>query len=351
MAHALGTSRPLLQSWGDGCSSGPCGGARPPRPELSWGPEGWALCRCRSRSRPCGSAPRVWVLPPRPWSVWVHARGDAAAPARGPRSAPGPLLPGSLKRRRAVSRAAGAVAAPALPCPVGPGPFRPARGQRASERTPWAGPAPPAAPVCARAVSPGRWLRETGPRPVRAPSSCLRPGSTGLASPEPSHPALVPSLPAPPRHVHHWPGALPELTGTRSSLPPQRGIISPVGGAKGARTAPLQCVSVAEGHTKPVLCLDATDELLFTGSKGEWTSRRRLAQAGSPPQAGCDGEQNTAPRGLRTCLRLLSSPLPKAPVPAPSRPRVSHPVCPPRPQRITERCCGLGRTTPRGRGG
>ncbi|XP_055274917.1 kinesin-like protein KIF21B isoform X5 [Moschus berezovskii] len=46
-----------------------------------------------------------------------------------------------------------------------------------------------------------------------------------------------------------------------------RGIITPVGGAKGARTAPLQCVSMAEGHTKPVLCVDATDELLFTGSK------------------------------------------------------------------------------------
>ncbi|XP_030897574.1 kinesin-like protein KIF21B [Leptonychotes weddellii] len=46
-----------------------------------------------------------------------------------------------------------------------------------------------------------------------------------------------------------------------------RGIIIPVGGAKGARTAPLQCVSMAEGHTKPILCLDATDELLFTGSK------------------------------------------------------------------------------------
>ncbi|KAG8518022.1 Kinesin-like protein KIF21B [Galemys pyrenaicus] len=46
-----------------------------------------------------------------------------------------------------------------------------------------------------------------------------------------------------------------------------RGVITPVGGAKGARTAPLQCVSVAEGHTKPILCLDATDELLFTGSK------------------------------------------------------------------------------------
>ncbi|KAB1258820.1 Kinesin-like protein KIF21B [Camelus dromedarius] len=46
-----------------------------------------------------------------------------------------------------------------------------------------------------------------------------------------------------------------------------RGTIIPVGGAKGARTAPLQCVSMAEGHTKPILCLDATDELLFTGSK------------------------------------------------------------------------------------
>uniref|UniRef100_A0A8D1ZWL4 Kinesin motor domain-containing protein n=1 Tax=Sus scrofa TaxID=9823 RepID=A0A8D1ZWL4_PIG len=39
------------------------------------------------------------------------------------------------------------------------------------------------------------------------------------------------------------------------------------GATKGARTAPLQCVSMAEGHTKPILCLDATDELLFTGSK------------------------------------------------------------------------------------
>ncbi|XP_069094988.1 kinesin-like protein KIF21B isoform X2 [Pleurodeles waltl] len=46
-----------------------------------------------------------------------------------------------------------------------------------------------------------------------------------------------------------------------------KGVINPIGGLKGARTAPLQCVSVAEGHSKPVLCLDATDELLFTGSK------------------------------------------------------------------------------------
>ncbi|XP_069797877.1 kinesin-like protein KIF21B isoform X3 [Narcine bancroftii] len=46
-----------------------------------------------------------------------------------------------------------------------------------------------------------------------------------------------------------------------------KGVINPVGGAKGGRTAPLQCISVAEGHSKPVLCLDATDDLLFTGSK------------------------------------------------------------------------------------
>ncbi|XP_067913305.1 kinesin-like protein KIF21B isoform X1 [Heterodontus francisci] len=46
-----------------------------------------------------------------------------------------------------------------------------------------------------------------------------------------------------------------------------RGVINPVGGAKGSRTAPLQCISVAEGHSKPVLCLDATNDLLFTGSK------------------------------------------------------------------------------------
>ncbi|XP_065259472.1 kinesin-like protein KIF21B [Emys orbicularis] len=46
-----------------------------------------------------------------------------------------------------------------------------------------------------------------------------------------------------------------------------RGLINPVGGARSTRTAPLQCISVAEGHSKPVLCVDATDELLFSGSK------------------------------------------------------------------------------------
>uniref|UniRef100_A0A4W3GPV7 Kinesin family member 21B n=1 Tax=Callorhinchus milii TaxID=7868 RepID=A0A4W3GPV7_CALMI len=45
------------------------------------------------------------------------------------------------------------------------------------------------------------------------------------------------------------------------------GVINPVGNAKSSRTAPLQSISVAEGHSKPVLCLEATDDLLFTGSK------------------------------------------------------------------------------------
>lgn len=48
-----------------------------------------------------------------------------------------------------------------------------------------------------------------------------------------------------------------------------RGVINPL---KNSHEAKLQCVYVAEGHTKPVLCVDATDDLLFTGSKGGKTS-------------------------------------------------------------------------------
>ncbi|XP_029968795.1 kinesin-like protein KIF21A isoform X2 [Salarias fasciatus] len=46
-----------------------------------------------------------------------------------------------------------------------------------------------------------------------------------------------------------------------------RGVINPVAAPKNSRGAMLQCVYVAEGHTKPVLCVDATNDLLFTGSK------------------------------------------------------------------------------------
>uniref|UniRef100_G3T6Z8 Kinesin family member 21A n=1 Tax=Loxodonta africana TaxID=9785 RepID=G3T6Z8_LOXAF len=46
-----------------------------------------------------------------------------------------------------------------------------------------------------------------------------------------------------------------------------RGIINPFPASKGIRASPLQCIHIAEGHTKAVLCIDSTDDLLFTGSK------------------------------------------------------------------------------------
>lgn len=47
----------------------------------------------------------------------------------------------------------------------------------------------------------------------------------------------------------------------------QRGIINQFPSSKANRCAPLYCTHEAEGHSKAVLCLDATDDLLFTGSK------------------------------------------------------------------------------------
>ncbi|XP_041724856.2 kinesin-like protein KIF21A isoform X3 [Coregonus clupeaformis] len=47
----------------------------------------------------------------------------------------------------------------------------------------------------------------------------------------------------------------------------QRGVINPVSSPKSSHAARLQCIYVAEGHTKPVMCVDCTDDLLFTGSK------------------------------------------------------------------------------------
>lgn len=47
----------------------------------------------------------------------------------------------------------------------------------------------------------------------------------------------------------------------------KQGIINPFPACRGIRASFLQCVHVAEGHTKAVLCVDSTDDLLFTGSK------------------------------------------------------------------------------------
>ncbi|XP_004771893.1 kinesin-like protein KIF21A isoform X5 [Mustela nigripes] len=52
-----------------------------------------------------------------------------------------------------------------------------------------------------------------------------------------------------------------------TSVQQDKGIINPFPASKGIRTNPLQCLHIAEGHTKAVLCVDSTDDLLFTGSK------------------------------------------------------------------------------------
>ncbi|KAM7317519.1 hypothetical protein ACRRTK_023821 [Alexandromys fortis] len=52
-----------------------------------------------------------------------------------------------------------------------------------------------------------------------------------------------------------------------TSVQQDKGIINPFPASKGIRPSSLQCVHIAEGHTKAVLCVDSTDDLLFTGSK------------------------------------------------------------------------------------
>ncbi|CAL9696714.1 unnamed protein product [Knipowitschia caucasica] len=52
-----------------------------------------------------------------------------------------------------------------------------------------------------------------------------------------------------------------------SSKTPTMGVISSVSLGKSSRLSALQCVSVAEGHSKAVLSVDCTNELLFTGSR------------------------------------------------------------------------------------
>ncbi|XP_075713358.1 kinesin-like protein KIF21A isoform X4 [Rhinoderma darwinii] len=46
-----------------------------------------------------------------------------------------------------------------------------------------------------------------------------------------------------------------------------KGIINPFPTCKGNKSSLIQCIHIAEGHNKAVLCVDATDDLLFTGSK------------------------------------------------------------------------------------
>ncbi|KAM3609603.1 uncharacterized protein V6R79_017676 [Siganus canaliculatus] len=69
----------------------------------------------------------------------------------------------------------------------------------------------------------------------------------------------------------------------------KQGVINPVPATKSSRSAALQCVHVAEGHSKAVLCVDCTDDLLFTGSKDRtckvWnlvTGQEIMSLAGHP---------------------------------------------------------------------
>ncbi|XP_049639721.1 kinesin-like protein KIF21A isoform X4 [Suncus etruscus] len=75
--------------------------------------------------------------------------------------------------------------------------------------------------------------------------------------------------PSPPSRPCNELNVFNRLTGAQGSAttPQDKGIINPSPAARGARGVPLQCVQVAEGHTKAVLCVDSTDDLLFTGSK------------------------------------------------------------------------------------
>ncbi|XP_067349052.1 kinesin-like protein KIF21A isoform X3 [Channa argus] len=69
----------------------------------------------------------------------------------------------------------------------------------------------------------------------------------------------------------------------------KQGVINPVPSTKSSRSATLQCVHVAEGHSKAVLCVECTDDLLFTGSKDRtckvWnlvTGQEIMSLAGHP---------------------------------------------------------------------
>uniref|UniRef100_A0A671SGH1 Kinesin-like protein KIF21A n=1 Tax=Sinocyclocheilus anshuiensis TaxID=1608454 RepID=A0A671SGH1_9TELE len=89
------------------------------------------------------------------------------------------------------------------------------------------------------------------------------------APPEDFSAPLLPVVESP--EGHKEPAPVPYL-GDRdsvaftSSLASKTNVV-PAQAVRSSRAARLQCVHVAEGHTKPLLCVDSTDDLLFTGSK------------------------------------------------------------------------------------
>ncbi|XP_072309352.1 kinesin-like protein KIF21A isoform X2 [Eucyclogobius newberryi] len=104
----------------------------------------------------------------------------------------------------------------------------------------------------------------------RSPMTRRRGQEKGSAAPPPAAP---PSTAPPPAAQHNAAdgktksGDYKALLDESPVFEGNRGVINPFTSPKMHRGAKLQCVHVAEGHTKPVLCVDATDDLLFTGSK------------------------------------------------------------------------------------
>uniref|UniRef100_A0A7N8X9Y3 Kinesin family member 21A n=1 Tax=Mastacembelus armatus TaxID=205130 RepID=A0A7N8X9Y3_9TELE len=97
------------------------------------------------------------------------------------------------------------------------------------------------------------------------------------------HPLLSPPLPSPPTHPSN------HITMFNGMVVNLVGVINPVPSTKSSRSATLQCVHVAEGHSKAVLCVECTDDLLFTGSKDRtckvWnlvTGQEIMSLAGHP---------------------------------------------------------------------
>ncbi|XP_026558617.1 kinesin-like protein KIF21A isoform X3 [Pseudonaja textilis] len=74
--------------------------------------------------------------------------------------------------------------------------------------------------------------------------------------------------PSPPSRPRNEMNVFNRLTVSQGSPSVQKdkGIINPVS-PKYVRPSPVQCIYIAEGHMKAVLCVDSTDDLLFTGSK------------------------------------------------------------------------------------
>uniref|UniRef100_A0A8D2Q2K1 Kinesin family member 21A n=1 Tax=Varanus komodoensis TaxID=61221 RepID=A0A8D2Q2K1_VARKO len=112
-------------------------------------------------------------------------------------------------------------------------------------------------------------------------TSDLSTGDTALAAPlasvaEAQEEGMNTDLkesPARDREVIPLQSSLPSKTGSMSDESDSslsevhRGIINPFASSKCVRSSPIQCIHIAEGHTKAVLCVDSTDDLLFTGSK------------------------------------------------------------------------------------